>query len=165
VWGESLQLYQRAFGVINGWVTCRSAPTLRALADKLGIAAERLEATVQAYNQGVRAGQDALGKKAEHLATIEQGPFYGIPLDNDSLMYPAPCLTLGGLRTDGMTARVVAEDGGVIEGLYAAGRTAVGVGSNGYVSGLSVSDGIFSGRAAGRHAAERVKTARIAANS
>jgi 3-oxo-5alpha-steroid 4-dehydrogenase len=163
--GEGLQLYQRAFGVINGWVTCRSAPTLRGLADALGIDAERLEATVRAYNEGVRAGQDALGKKPEHHATIEDGPFYGIPLDNDSLMYPAPCLTLGGLRTDGMTARVSTEDGSAIEGLYAAGRTAVGVASNGYVSGLSVADGIFSGRAAGRHAAGRAKTARIAASS
>jgi 3-oxo-5alpha-steroid 4-dehydrogenase len=106
----------------------------------------------------VRAGADALGKKSEHLATIEQGPFYAIPLDTESLFYPSPCLTLGGLRTDGMTGRVLGEDGGVIEGLYAAGRTAVGVASNGYVSGLSVADGIFSGRAGGRHAAERVRS-------
>jgi 3-oxo-5alpha-steroid 4-dehydrogenase len=159
---EGLQLYQRAFGIINGWITCRSAPTLAALAEKLGIDPVGLAVTVRAYNEGVRAGHDALGKKAEHLATIEQGPFYAIPLDTDSLFYPSPCLTLGGLRTDGMTARVLAEDGGAIEGLYAAGRTAVGVASNGYVSGLSVADGIFSGRAAGRHAANRAGIARFA---
>lgn len=153
--GEDLQLYQRAFGIINGWVTCRSAPTLAALAERVGIDPMGLEATVRAYNDGVRAGVDALGKKPEHLAAIEQGPFYAIGLDTESLLYPSPCLTLGGLRTDGMTARVLGEDGGAIEGLYAAGRTAVGVASNGYASGLSVSDGIFSGRAAGRHAAGR----------
>jgi 3-oxo-5alpha-steroid 4-dehydrogenase len=158
--GEGLQLYQRAFGLINGYVTCRSAPTLEVLARRVGIDPAGLAATVHAYNEGVRAGRDALGKKQEHLAVIEQGPFYAIGLDTDSLFYPSPCLTLGGLRTDGMTARVLAEDGGVIEGLYAAGRTAVGVASNGYVSGLSVSDGIFSGRAAGKHAAGRLKTAR-----
>jgi 3-oxo-5alpha-steroid 4-dehydrogenase len=160
--GEDLQLYQRAFGIINGYVTSRSAPTLRALAERLGIDPQGLEATVRAYNEGVRAGVDALGKKAEHLATIEQAPYYAIPLDTDSLFYPSPCLTLGGLRTDGLTARVLGEDGGAIDGLYAAGRTAVGVASNGYVSGLSVADGIFSGRAAGRHAAGRVAGARIA---
>lgn len=152
---EPLQLYQRAFGVINGYVTCRSAPTLRTLADALGIDANGLEATVHGYNEGVRAGQDALGKALEYLAPIEQGPFYGIPIDSDSLMYPAPCLTLGGLRTDGMTAQVLGKDGAAIDGLYAAGRTAVGVASNGYVSGLSVADGIFSGRTGGRHAAAR----------
>src|SRR5690606_38104643 len=114
-----------------------------------------LEATVRAYNEGVREGRDAEGKALEYLVPIEQEPVYGIPLDNDSLMYPSPCLSLGGLRTDGMTARVLGEDGAAIEGLYAAGRTAVGVASNGYVSGLSVADGIFSGRNAGRHAAAR----------
>ena len=107
------------------------------------------------YNEGVRSGRDALGKAAEYLAPIEEGPFYGIPIDSDSMMYPAPCLSLGGLRTDVMTARVLGRDGAPIDGLYAAGRTAVGVASNGYVSGLSVSDGIFSGRNGGRHAAAR----------
>lgn len=153
---EDLQLYQRAFGIINGYVTSRSAPTLAKLAERMGIDPAGLAATVHAYNEGVRAGVDALGKKPENLATIEQGPFHAIPLDTESLFYPSPCLTLGGLRTEGMTARVLGQDGGAIEGLYAAGRTAVGVASNGYVSGLSVSDGIFSGRAAGRHAAARL---------
>ncbi len=152
---DPLQLYQRAFGIINGWITCRSAPTLRALAARLGIDPAGLEATVNTYNEGVRSGRDALGKAAEYLAPIEEGPFYGIPIDSDSMMYPAPCLSLGGLRTDVMTARVLGRDGAPIDGLYAAGRTAVGVASNGYVSGLSVSDGIFSGRNGGRHAAAR----------
>lgn len=156
---EDLQLYQRAFGLINGYVTCRSAPTLEALARRVGIDPQGLQATVRAYNEGARAGTDALGKKPEHLAAIEEGPFYAIALDNDSLFYPAPCLTLGGLRTDGLTARVLTEGGAPIDGLYAAGRTAVGVASNGYASGLSVADGIFSGRAAGTHAAARAAAA------
>ena len=154
---ETLQLYQRAFGVINGYLACRSAPTLRGLAGILGIDADNLEATIRTYNDGVRAGHDALGKAIGYLAPIEQGPFFGIPIDSDSWLYPAPCLTLGGLRTDAMTAQVTTRDGATIDGLYAAGRTAVGVASNGYVSGLSVADGIFSGRAAGRHAAARAR--------
>lgn len=156
---DPLQLYQRAFGIINGWITCRSAPTLRALAERLGIDPGGLEATVRAYNEGARGGKDALGKSPEYLAPIEEGPFYGIPIDSDSIMYPAPCLSLGGLRTDVMTARVLGRDGAAIDGLYAAGRTAVGVASNGYVSGLSVSDGIFSGRNGGQHAAARAARA------
>jgi len=42
-----------------------------------------------------------------------------------------------------------------LDGLYAAGRNAVGVSSHSYVSGLSIADCIFSGRNAGRHAAAR----------
>jgi len=41
----------------------------------------------------------------------------------------------------------------VVPGLYAAGRTAVGICSNSYVSGLSLADCVFSGRRAGRHIA------------
>jgi 3-oxo-5alpha-steroid 4-dehydrogenase len=145
--------YQRYFGLLNGYVTCRSAPTLGALAERLGIDPVRLAATVAAYNAGVLAGDDALGKAARHLAPITTGPYFGIPLDSDSLLFPTPCLTLGGLRTEVGSGRVVRADGTAIPGLYAAGRTAVGVSSNRYVSGLSVADGIFSGRCAGRHAA------------
>ena len=50
------------------------------------------------------------------------------------------------------TGEVLAERGGVIKGLYAAGRSAVGVASHSYVSGLSIAGCIFSGRRAGRHA-------------
>jgi 3-oxo-5alpha-steroid 4-dehydrogenase len=42
---------------------------------------------------------------------------------------------------------------GAMPGLYAAGRTAVGICSNSYVSGLSLADCVFSGRRAGRSAA------------
>jgi 3-oxo-5alpha-steroid 4-dehydrogenase len=41
----------------------------------------------------------------------------------------------------------------VVPGLYAAGRTAVGLCSHSYVSGLSLADCVFSGRRAGRRAA------------
>lgn len=146
------QLYQRAFGLINGYVTCRSAPTLRKLAARMDIDPAGLEASVAAYNAGVRAGADEHGKHLETMSPIEGGPYYAIPFDNDGLMYPTPCLTLGGLRTEGLTGQVLTADASPIPGLYAAGRTAVGVSSNGYVSGLSVADGIFSGRNAGRAA-------------
>jgi 3-oxo-5alpha-steroid 4-dehydrogenase len=134
-------------------MTCRSAPTLRKLATRMGIDPDGLEASVLAYNTGLRAGLDGFGKRTEAMRPIDGGPYYAIPFDHDGLMYPTPCLTLGGLRTEGATGQVLGADAAAIPGLYAAGRTAVGVSSNGYVSGLSVADGIFSGRNAGRHAA------------
>lgn len=154
------QAFQWIFAIINGFITSRSAPTLRELAKKVGIDSDGLEQTVSAYNDGARRGVDAKGKSPDNLGVIERGPFYAIPLDYDSLLFPTPCITLGGLRTDGLTARVQREDGSVIEGLYAAGRTAVGVSSNGYASGLSVSDGMFTGRNAASHAARRAANSR-----
>jgi 3-oxo-5alpha-steroid 4-dehydrogenase len=57
---------------------------------------------------------------------------------------------------DECTGQVRNADGCGIAGLYAAGRTAVGVSSGLYVSGLSIADGVFSGRRAGLHAARGV---------
>jgi 3-oxo-5alpha-steroid 4-dehydrogenase len=62
-------------------------------------------------------------------------------------------LTLGGLLVDQQTGQVQRPDESPIAGLYAAGRTAVGICSNSYVSGLSLADCVFSGRRAGRNAA------------
>ena len=44
--------------------------------------------------------------------------------------------------------------GQAIPGLYAAGRTAIGIASNRYVSGLSLADCLWSGRRAGSTAAQ-----------
>ena len=156
VFGSGVHAYQRVFGLINGWLNARSADTLEELARRLGIDANGLRHTVDRYNLGVLDAQDEHGKSTEHLSPIVAPPFWGIPLDTDMMLFPTPCLTLGGLRTEGDTSRVMRADGSPIEGLYAAGRTAVGVASNGYASGLSISDGIFAGRNAGRHATSRL---------
>ena len=68
-------------------------------------------------------------------------------------LFLGPCITLGGLRTDGLSARVLREDGAPVSGLFAAGRSAAGICAGGYVSGLSLADCVFSGRRAGRNAA------------
>ena len=67
--------------------------------------------------------------------------------------YPAPMLTLGGLVVDEETGQVLREDRSVVGGLFAAGRSAVGLCSNSYISGLSLADCVYSGRRAGSHAA------------
>lgn len=68
-----------------------------------------------------------------------------------SVGYPCPMLTLGGLVVDEGSGEVLAADGHPVPGLYAAGRNAVGICSNSYVSGLSLADCVYSGRRAGRH--------------
>ena len=69
----------------------------------------------------------------------------------NSTMAPLPCLTLGGLVVNEETGEVLDQANNEIPGLYAAGRTAVGICSNIYVSGLSVADCIFSGRRIGQN--------------
>jgi 3-oxo-5alpha-steroid 4-dehydrogenase len=61
-------------------------------------------------------------------------------------------LTLGGLVVAEETGQVRRPDGTAVPGLYAAGRSAAGLCSRSYVSGLSLADCVFSGRRAGRHA-------------
>jgi 3-oxo-5alpha-steroid 4-dehydrogenase len=51
------------------------------------------------------------------------------------------------------SGQVLRPDGRPVDGLYAAGRTAAGLCSRSYVSGLSLADCVFSGRRAGHHAA------------
>ena len=64
--------------------------------------------------------------------------------------HPLPGLTVGGLKVDETSGAVIDHAGQPIKGLFAAGRTAVGLPSNLYVSGLSLSDCVWSGwRAAG----------------
>ncbi|MFC0432776.1 FAD-binding protein [Kutzneria buriramensis] len=70
-----------------------------------------------------------------------------------SVGYPCPMLTLGGLVVDEDTGAVLSDAGTPVPGLYAAGRNAVGICSNSYVSGLSLADCVYSGRRAGRHVA------------
>lgn len=134
------------------------AADLEALAKKIGVEPEGLARTVAAYNDGLRSGSgDPAHKGPDLCSPVESGPFYAIDISiKNSPAFPAPGLTLGGLRVDEETGQVLTEDDQAITGLYAAGRTAVGICTNSYLSGTSLADGIFSGRRAGLHAASRV---------
>jgi len=131
------------------------ASTIEEVAAKAGVDPDGLAATVAAYNAAAAAGEpDPAGKPADLVAEIKTPPYSLIDLSiRPRPAYPAPMLTLGGLAVEEETGRVVRADGTAIEGLYAAGRSAVGICSNSYVSGLSLADCVFSGRRAGRHAA------------
>ncbi|KAF2816157.1 FAD/NAD(P)-binding domain-containing protein [Mytilinidion resinicola] len=151
---EQCQDFQRLqFNYLRFWDSYR-AHSLSALASKLGVSASGLEATVNAYNDGIRDGSgDPFRKAADLCSPISKGPFYGIDISiRPSPLYFVPGVTLGGLQVDGKSGLVMTDSGKTIPGLYAAGRNAVGVSSNSYVSGLSLADCIFSGRRAGQHA-------------
>jgi 3-oxo-5alpha-steroid 4-dehydrogenase len=130
------------------------ADTLEELAGKIGVPADRLAATIGAYNGHIERGEpDPLGKSEKYRRTIVQGPFYATDIGDSLKLSPIPALTMGGLVVDEDTGEVLSHEGGKVPGLYAAGRTAVGICSHYYVSGLSLGDCVWSGM----RAAETIK--------
>ena len=148
------QWFQTAPTLLNLWFNKRSAGSIEDLAEACRLPPEALKATVEAYNAVARedTAEDPLGKSRNGMSALEKAPFHAIDCSITSKRFPCPTLTLGGLIVDEETGAVLGEDGPV-DGLFAAGRNAVGVCSQQYVSGLSIADCVYSGRRAGRHAA------------
>ena len=154
------QIFHWAMALYLFSIGHKKANTIEELAKKTGVDPAGLRKTIDEYNEGIAAGTgDPYHKAANLTSPVLKAPFYAIDISNipnnilNGMMYPAPGLTLGGLQVNEKTGNVVNEKGEDIPGLYAAGRNAVGVCSNSYVSGLSIADCFFSGRRAGRNAA------------
>jgi len=127
--------------------------TFEELEREIGLPEGSLVATMELYNRHARAGRDPVfGKRAPFLVPIEKPPFGAIRVATDNSTYAT--FTLGGLQTD-VGGAVLSHGGEPIPGLYAAGRTTAGLAAEGYASGISLGDGTFFGRAAGRSAARR----------
>ena len=132
------------------------AATLQELAAKTGIAAERFELTVGAYNKAVAAGQTGALNPVRTAATIapmpiQAAPFYAVPI------CAGMTYTFGGILTD-EHAQVMSATGAPIPGLYAAGATTGGLEGGtggGYVGGLI--KGISFGLRAAEHIAAGLK--------
>jgi len=150
LWFQRLQAwYLLGLGAVR-------APTVAGVAARAGVDPDGLAATLAAYNAAARdPGQpDPVGKPAAARQAQDQPPYYLIDCSvRPRLFYPAPVLTLGGLVVAPESGQVLRPDGHPIPGLYAAGRSAAGLCSRSYVSGLSLADCVFSGRRAGRNAA------------
>ncbi|GAY16811.1 FAD-dependent oxidoreductase [Mycobacterium sp. shizuoka-1] len=125
------------------WV-CETVAELEA---EMGFPTGSLQDTVARYNEGAARGEDpVLHKKARWLRPI------GSPVGAIDLRHATGGFPLGGLRTS-LDAEVLHVSGEPIPGLYAAGRCTAGLAAWGYASGISLGDGSFYGRRAGRSAA------------
>ncbi len=141
----------------------RQGETLAELASACDIDPATLSATIERFNGLVRSGRDedfhrgdhaydrwlgdALHESSPTLGTIEQGPFYAIPV------YPGDVSTFGGVVTD-EHARVLREDGSVIAGLYATGTSTASVMGRGCPgAGASIGPSFTWGYVAANHAA------------
>lgn len=122
--------------------------TVAELEREIGLPAGSLQATVNAYNDAAARGEDPLlHKKPEWVRPI------GTPVGAIDLRGSTAGFTLGGLMTT-LDSEVLHVGGEPIPGLYAAGRCTAGLAAWGYASGISLGDGSFYGRRAGRAAAK-----------
>ncbi|HTW13734.1 MAG TPA: FAD-dependent oxidoreductase [Nocardioides sp.] len=135
-----------------------TAPTIGALATRLGLPVAALEATVAAYNAACPGPEGFDPLVVDGLATtglvppksnwsrpLTQGPFTAYPI------MAANVFTFGGLKTT-PEAEVVDRDGNPMTGLYAAGEM-TGLYYSNYTGSTSVLRGATFGRIAGRNAA------------
>ena len=141
----------------------RRSDDISELAGKIGIPVSRFVATVTRFNEMSRAGYDAdfdRGNSAydryygdptitpnPNLRALDRRPFYAVRMVLSDLG------TCGGLRADDC-ARVLREDGTVIEGLYAIGNTAANAFGTTYPgAGATIAQGLVYGYIAARNAA------------
>jgi len=153
-------------GKIRKWLEMgylKTGNTIEELATAMEADPATLRSTVDRFNQMVASGRDTdfgrgdsaynryLGDKYHQpsptLDTIEEGPFYAAPV------VPGDVSTYGGVVTD-ECARVLREDGSVIEGLYATGvSTASAFGRCYPGAGASIGPAFTWGYVAAKHAA------------
>jgi len=132
---------------IDGW------ETVAEMEEALGIPEGRLQRTLASYNEHARQGEDPeFHKHPDWIEPQDQGPWGAYDLTLGKALYAG--FTLGGMRTS-VDGEVLAEDGHVIPGLYAAGACAVNIAQDGkgYASGTQLAEGSYFGRRAGRRAA------------
>ncbi len=153
LWGRA-QWFQTAPALLNMYLNAKKGKTIEEAARAAKLPEAALRETLVQYNErAAEAQHDPFDKDASHCVPLIKAPFYIMDVSIDSVRFPCPTLTLGGLKVNEETGHVRNKEGEDIAGLYAAGRTAVGICSRQYVSGLSIADCVFSGRRAGEHAA------------
>ena len=141
----------------------KKADTLEGLAQACGIDPATLRATTERFNTFARKGTDDDFQRGDRaydrflgdfthkpnatLGAVEQAPFYAVQI------VPGDVGTYGGAVCDAW-ARVLREDGSVIEGLYATGTTTAAVMGRTYPgAGCSIGPSFTWGFVAAKHAA------------
>ena len=129
----------------GGYDAVARADSLDELAEKYGIDADGLRATVEEYNRFCEEGHDPLGKSPEYLKPIKTAPFY------IAQFYPSSYGTLGGVAVNEELQVLDANDQ-VIAGLFSAGTDSCTIYGDSYMfllpgntMGYSVNSGRFAG--------------------
>jgi len=147
--------------------TLHTSGSVAGLADKIGVPSAALAETVVKFNSAARTGRDEDFQRGDSA----YDRYYGDPtLTNPCLnelvrppyfaakLVPGDLGTKGGLCTDAH-ARVLREDGSVIEGLYATGNASASVMGNEYAGpGATLGPAMTFGYIAARHAVTRPRS-------
>ncbi|MCD7884324.1 MAG: flavocytochrome c [Lachnospiraceae bacterium] len=122
-----------------------SGETVEELAEKLGLDADALQATIDQWNADCEAGADSQFGRESNLNKIE-GTLYGYNFGVGAHYF------MGGILINEYT-QVVDTNGDAIEGLYAAGEVTGGFHGSYRVDGSGTADAFVFGRLAGKYAA------------
>lgn len=130
----------------------RKFDTLREVTDFYGISYEKLQETLNTFNENFIEGSDKDYDKPliKNSAPIDNPPYYTMRL------WPKVHFTMGGIKID-VNARVIDRDENVIKGLYAAGEVTGGVHGASRLGSCSITDCMVFGRIAGRNIVDSSK--------
>ena len=141
-----------ASSVIQGYITkgyTVTGSTYAELADAMGVDADAFTATMEKWNACVEAGKDEEFGRTSFANPLNTAPYYAIKV-TAGIHH-----TMGGLTINSDT-QVLAGDGTVIDGLYAAGEVTGGVHGANRLGGNAVADFTVFGRIAGQQASAYV---------
>jgi len=114
------------------------------LADEINVDPQKLQATVDTWNQAVSDQNDVEFKRSTGMVRdISDKPFYAIHIA------PAVHYTMGGVAINHET-QVLNEHDEVIKGLFAAGEVVGGLHGNNRIGGNSIAETVVFGRQAGQ---------------
>ena len=129
----------------------KEALTIEELAEKAGLPADVLTATMARYTKMQQNGCDEdFGRSATALtAPLNVTPYYAVGVT------PAIHHTMGGIKVD-KDMHVLRIDNSVVPGLYAAGEVTGGLHGANRLGGNGVGDIVVNGKIAGRNASEEI---------
>ncbi len=133
----------------SGFVS--QADTIEELAQKLGLPASELKATVEHYNELAHAGEDTdYGKESFRLTPVDTAPFYGAKNTGYVLC------TMDGIQID-TNMNAIDTEGNVIPGLYVVGNDSGSYFANTYPNlstGMACGRTVTFGRLVGKYLAK-----------
>lgn len=128
------------------------AATYEELAKKLNIPTDAFKATMDKWNNDVKAKNDTeFGRTQAIDWSLEEAPYYAIKIA------PAVHHTMGGIKIN-TNAEVIGTNNTAIAGLYAAGEVTGGIHGANRLGGNAIADIIIFGRQAGKNAANYIQS-------
>ncbi len=158
--GEEINNFNETINSLVAAGRALKADTLEELAEKMGVPADKLVASVEEYNRHCIGG-DLEGQPDEFGRTlfadvegknngINNGPYYA------AKRVPTVHHTMGGVQINANT-QVIDTEGNVIPGLFAAGEVTGGIHGSNRLGGNALTDTVVFGRIAGTNAAAGMK--------